>query len=570
MPRRDGDALPREIPVAIVGAGPSGTMASLLLEQQGVETLLAERRAGPQRAPAAHVVNARTFEICRAAGVDMAALAEHWQEPAEASEVCFVTKLGGRTLGALPFEQQGDDQLAVTPHPLRNLSQNHFEPALFEALERRAGRAPRWCWQWESARQDAGGVVSRFRHVESGAEAEVRSRWLLAADGAGSRVRKWLGIQPVGPERIRSFVMVHFRAKLRGIPGVPPGVLFFTVHPEAHGGVFVIHDLDREAVFMHPFDPDVESVEDYDAARCAALVRSGLEDPGLDLAVETISTWTMTAQVAERYREGRVFLVGDAAHRFPPTGGLGLNSGVQDAQNLAWKIAGVEQGWAPSSLLETYEQERRPVAQTNADQSLRNALKLVEVPVAAGVADLEKPLAERAAALDAALADDARRAAIDAAVANQAEHFDMPGLQLGFAYAEGAVVRQGGERPPGEGDARHFTPSGCPGARMPHAWLADGASLLDRVPPGGFLLVAGPEGGAWVEAIGGLAGPPIEGRVLDREAMPGLDVWLEQAGIAPGGALLVRPDQHVAWRSGEAVADPAAALAEAFAALLPA
>jgi 2,4-dichlorophenol 6-monooxygenase len=170
--------------VLIVGAGPSGSMASLLLEQLGVETLLVERRPGPQRAPAAHVVNARTLEICRAAGVDAKALADAAQDPAEAGFAYFVTKLGGRVLGRLPFERQGDDQLAFTPTPLRNLSQNRLEPILLQALDRRAGRRPCWRHQWEAAEQGPDGVRSRIRDLETGALEEVTSSYLLAADGA--------------------------------------------------------------------------------------------------------------------------------------------------------------------------------------------------------------------------------------------------------------------------------------------------------------------------------------------------------------------------------------------------
>jgi 2,4-dichlorophenol 6-monooxygenase len=317
--------LPREVPVLIVGAGPAGLMAALLLERLGIETLVVERRAGPQRAPAAHVVNARTFEICRAAGVDMQTIAKAAIAPADAGFVDWVEKLGGVRLGRLPFERQGDDQLALTPTPLRNLSQNRFEPLLLEAL----GAPPRWRFAWESAEQDAEGVRAQVRDLASGELHRVDCRYLLGADGAGSRVRKSLGIAMHGPERIQTFVMIHIRAALRDRLGSPPSVLSFVCDPTDGGGVFVVHDLDAEATFMRPYDSERESLDDYDAVRCEALVRRALEDPKLDFQVETISTWAMTAQVAERYREGRIFLVGDSAHRFPPTGGLGLNTGVQ-------------------------------------------------------------------------------------------------------------------------------------------------------------------------------------------------------------------------------------------------
>ena len=525
---------PREVPVVIVGAGPSGTMAALLLERLGVESLVVERRAGPQRAPAAHVVNARTFEICRAAGVDMEAIARAAIAPEDAGWVEWVTKLGGERLGRLPFERQGDDQLELTPTPLRNLSQNRFEPILLAAL----GTAPHWQQQWESAEQDAEGVTSRVRDLASGEVRELRSRYLLAADGAGSRVRKWLGIEPQGPDRLQTFVMIHLRAALRERLGSPPSVLHFVSDPEASGAL-VVHDLDEEAVFMVAYDDEKESLEDYDAERCAGLVRAALADPSLDFQVETISTWAMTAQVAERYRDGRVFLLGDAAHRFPPTGGLGLNSGVQDAHNLAWKLAFVLQGLAGEALLESYERERRPVAQNNANQSLKNALRLFEVAQALGIAPPDAGSRER---MEAVLASPEGRERVADAIAHQAEHFDMPGLQLGFSYAPDAP-------PP---DPRRFEPSGAPGARLPHAWLEENGgqrSLLDRVPLGKLLLLAGPEGGAWLEAAQALDAEWLVAQRLSKDELPELPRWLEIAGIEASGALLVRPDQHIAWRA---------------------
>lgn len=555
-------SLPEEVPVLVVGAGPTGATAALLLEQQGVETCVVERRPGPQPAPAAHVVNARTFEICRAAGVDMAAVADAAMAPEDAGAVFWVTRLGGRVLGRLPFERQGDDQLALTPTPLRNLSQNRFEPILLDALAR-AGRTPAWRFQWESCVQDGDAVRSRVRDLARDETREIRSRYLLAADGAGSRVRKSLGITPVGPDRLQSFIMVHFRARLRGLSEIPPGVLFFVCDPAAGGGVFVIHDLDGEATYMCPFDPEVESPTDYDAARCATLVREALEDPdALDFEVANVSSWHMTAQVAERYGDGRIFLAGDAAHRFPPTGGLGLNSGVQDAHNLAWKLAAVLEGWAPESLLDSYETERRPVAQSNADQSLSNALRLFEVPATLGITDFSDASRAR---MEDTLASEEGRERLRASVERQAEHFDMPGLQLGFCYATGALVRGPEEAPPPL-QVREFTPSGLPGARLPHAWLADDggrASLLDRVPLDRFLLLAGPDGGAWIEAATKLAETPVTGLRLHEVLLPDLPRWLATAGIGADGALLVRPDQHVAWRSATALDPPGPALEQA-------
>ena len=366
--------------VLIVGAGPVGLTAALLLERLGCSVLIVERRDGPQRAPAAHAVNARTFEIWRQIGLDVDHIRAHAQDPADAGAVHWVTKLGGDVIASLPYERQGDEQLAVTPTPLRNLSQHRLEPLLVDALGK-AGIDVRYEHCWESATSDDAGVISMITGPDG--TRRVSSRWVLACDGASSPVRRMLGIEPEGPHRIQSFVMVHFAANLRHLVGDHPGVLFWICDPAA-GGTFVAHDIDREWVYMHAYDPDAEDAASYTPARCDQLVRRALANPDVDLDIVTIATWTMTAQVAPRFRAGRFFLVGDAAHRFPPTGGLGLNTGVQDAHNLAWKLAAVEHGRAEVDLLDSYEQERRPVAQRNAEVSLANALKLIEVPVALG------------------------------------------------------------------------------------------------------------------------------------------------------------------------------------------
>jgi 2-polyprenyl-6-methoxyphenol hydroxylase-like FAD-dependent oxidoreductase len=538
-----------EVPVLVVGAGPVGLTAALLLAQQGVASLVVERRATAQRAPAAHVVNARTLEILRAAGVDMAAVAAACQDPRDAGRVRWVTTLTGEELGSLPFERQGDDMLALTPTPLRNLSQHRLEPLLLEHLRRQPQASLRFGHEWEALAADAGGVSSRVRDVASGGTLEVRSRWLLAADGAGSRVRKALGIEPVGPARLASFVMIHFEANLRPLVAERPAVLYFVMDPAARG-VFVAHAIDSTWVFMHAWDPAQETAESYTDERCAAIVRRALGTRGVDFRIRTLATWQMSAQVAQRYREGRGFLVGDAAHRFPPTGGLGLNTGVQDAHNLAWKLAAVEAGWAPAALLESYESERRPVARENAEVSARNAARLLEVVEALGPAG------------------QGERGGVRAAIARQAEHFDMLGLQLGLHYERGAIVPDGSPLPACANPVRDFVPCGRPGARLPHAWTRrNGArvSTLDLLAPDRFTLVAGAAGAAWLEAAAALATPPLARHAIGRDVADRDGAWRASLGISDAGALLVRPDQHVAWRSARGVADPKHALRRALA-----
>jgi len=546
--------------VLVVGAGPAGMTAALLLARLGVACRIVERRATPQTAPAAHVVNARTFEVLRAAGVDMERIAAASQPPEDAGSVYWVTTLAGQTLGHLPFERQGEDLSAVTPTPLRNLSQHRLEPILADEL-RAAGVAVAYGREWQGAVQDADGVTSQLRDAATGAVVEVRSRWLLAADGAASPIRRMLGITPVGPDRLQSFVMIHLDADFRSLVGDRRGVLYWTTAPDATG-TFVAHDIDRTWVFMHAFDPDNESAAAYDDARCTAIVRRALGSDAHPFTIRTVRTWTMTAQVAERYREGRIFLVGDAAHRFPPTGGLGLNTGVQDVQNLVWKIAAVEAGWAPPGLLDTYEQERRPVAQRNADVSLQNALRLMEVYQALANVD---PAARTAGTVPPS-------AELATAIANQAEHFDQLGLQLGFTYESGALVAADADGPGDEpSSVRDYRPSARPGARVPHAWVTrEGrrVSTLDLVALDRFTLIVGRDGKAWADAAAAEAGAPLVTIRIGHDVLDPDGTWTKLLALAPDGAILVRPDQHVAWRSAGPTPDATAALADAFATLL--
>ena len=328
-----------DVDVLIVGAGPVGMLGGILASRQGLTALVVERREGPQTSPAAHVVNARTYEICRQAGLDMERIFAAGKSEADAGHVNFVTRLAGDLIGRLPFERQGDACLEYTPTPLRNLSQHRFEPILADELRTSPRAELRYRHRWEHSDEHDDGVVSDIVDLETGDTTQVRSRYVIGCDGAGSRVRKLLGIEMIGPPLIQCYLMIHFAANLRALTADRPAVLHFTLAPEA-AGAFIAHDVESDWVFMHAIDPSTESVDDYDDDRCLDVVEKAA-GTRLDAQIVGKGTWWMSSQTADSMGRGRIFLAGDSAHRFPPTGGLGLNSGVQDIHGLMWRIAAI-------------------------------------------------------------------------------------------------------------------------------------------------------------------------------------------------------------------------------------
>lgn len=498
-----------DIDVLIVGAGPVGISAAMLLHKMGHSVRIIERREGPQRAPAAHVINARTFEVWRQIGVNVDHLRSLAQDPQAAGQVHWVTKLGGTVLGSLPYERQGDEMLAITPTPLRNLAQHILEPVLVDELSS-MGIAVEYSTQWLSMIQEDESVTSTVSH--DGNDEVIVARYLLGCDGASSAVRQASGITMEGPDNLQSFATIHFTADLSSLTRECPGVLFWLCD-QGMGGTLISHGSNNEWVYMHPVDADF--VIDQSHHEFEAMVRSVLIDAQVDIKILRTSSWTMTSQIAERYRDGRVFLVGDAAHRFPPSGGMGLNSGVQDAHNLAWKLYAVITGQSPDSLLDTYDPERRPVAQRNAQASLENAFKMIEVFEALG-----KPNQE-------GLTD---------AINNQQTHFDMFGLQMGFRYElEGSTTPIA---PLSDDVIRNYTPSTEPGCRLPHGWLTRNGqrvSSLDLIGLTGTTVIAGPTAESNTNYL-----------QVGRDFEDPDNWWGTVLGLPDDGYITVRPDQHVA------------------------
>jgi 2,4-dichlorophenol 6-monooxygenase len=564
------DRQPFDVDVAIVGAGPVGLTLAALLDREGFTSRVFERRASLHRDPQAHVVNTRTMEILRELGLERAVLAAA-APPMRMRAITWCENLAGREFGR--FSLQGDspaalvERLAASPTTICNLAQNLLEPMLHRLVRHAARCEVSFGSEVVSTEAEADGVRVGVREGD-GRAFEVRARFVAACDGAGSRVRQALGIEMEGPASLQRFVTIYFEANLDRWIGGRPGPLYWIAGPHMRG-VILGFDVARTWALMVPFD-DPHTPADFEGEVAERLLRAAIGDSSTAFRISSVSNWNMSAQIAERYRSGRVFLVGDAAHRFPPSGGLGMNTGIQDAHNLAWKLAAVLRGEADAEILDTYERERRGVARINCDHSVLNAMRMFEIDAALGMS-MMGPVnptlvsGEIEDHGDYGLDGDgeaavAKRRAVQDVIHAQADHFDFGGLDLGFRYDEGALVHDGSEALPL--DVRLYTPTTRPGSRLPHAWLegpTGRVSTLDVARPGRFTLLVGGDGEGWIDAVRALARRGLQrldvAMIADSAEADYRDVdgtWQRVCGVDASGAVLVRPDGHVAWRSATA------------------
>lgn len=545
-------------PVLIVGAGPAGLSAALSLGRLGIPCILVERRARVGSHPRATGVRTRTMELLRGWGLEDA-VRRAGLRTLGAGDFAFRATLAGEEYGVVEIAHDEESmrfRRSVSPTMVTFCPQDVLEPILLDAVRAIPCVDIRFSTELRDLEvtDDAafGLLVS-----EDAPPVRVRADYLLACDGARSGIRRTLGIQLEDSGLAVDFVNTEFQADLSPWIGDRPAILYWIMN-SASSGVFVTLEGQRRWLFTALQAVDESAVTDE---WCTRIVREAVGVADLPVEIVTSRAWRMTAEVAQRFREGRVFLVGDAAHRFPPTGGFGMNSSVQDAHNLAWKVAAVCAGWAEDALLDTYETERKPIAEFNSRQSAENLFLMAELGFGPGVyefaARVEKGGAE----------GEALRAQIRQAIPRQIHQFDGIGQDLGFGYAEGAVISDGSNGPALR-DPSHFQPHGTPGFRAPHHLLARGReeiSTLDLFGDG-FVLMAAPRDRGWTVAAEKAAearGIPLRAYRIGTEGGPVVDpagTWCDVVGVGAEGAILVRPDGHVAWRTRAAATDAAAAV----------
>jgi 2,4-dichlorophenol 6-monooxygenase len=578
----------KRVPVLIVGGGGAGLTASMLLAGLRVEHLLISSRPGTSDLPKAHVLNQRAMEILDDAGV--ADLIEARGTPAEAmAATAFYAGFGGsdpdagRRIAKLQsWGAGGEDEHWRSASPRRqcNLPQIRLEPLLRARAEELSPSRVRFNHELIELSQDEEGVMAIVRDNANGEEYEVRADYLIGADG-GRTIPGQIGVEYEGLGVVSEAVSFHVSADFSKLAPDPDVLIRWIISPERGASVVMVPmgptrwgpDSEEWVIHLQYLVGDPRAASDE---AVLADLRAALALPDLPMEIHKISRWTVDAVLASSFREGRVFLVGDAAHRHPPTGGLGLTSAVHDVHNLCWKLAAVLRRQAGAPLLDTYEAERRPVDARNAQRSLENAVNHLAIIDKAGVSP-EKSAEENWESLRRVWSEEPanaeHRAAVLRAIRQQSMEFNEHNVEYGFAHESAAIVPDGTPAPENPDDVRIHIPSTRPGAPLPHAWIGDldgeRRPIKDLVRPGTFLVIAGEEGMAWCEAAEQVAGeldPPLDAvRIghLDGDLFDPRCTWLRRREFGPEGAVLVRPDRFVAWRSMGAVEQPAEALRSA-------
>jgi 2,4-dichlorophenol 6-monooxygenase len=566
--------------VVVIGGGPAGLTAAIELAQLSVDCVLFERRAAPSQLPRAHLLNQRTMEIFDAIGVaddiyELSPPEDRWHR------VAWYTSLGGdrrshgQEIGHLHAWGGGPDADrygAASPNRFANVPQMRLDPLLGAHAQRRCPGRIHYGHEVIGVRSTEAGVEVDVVESATGATRTVGARYAIAADG-GRTTPSLVGIGYDGPTRLLDMVSMHVTADLSPWIVDDQVLLYHFIAPEGGGnlrGSICAMGPDRwgsqstEWVFHQGFAPGSDIAGDDEALK--DRFRSILGVPDLEFTVRSLSRWELEGVTAERFRSGNVFLVGNAAHRHPPTGGLGLNTAVQDVDNLCWKLAQVLRGLASDRLLDSYEAERRPVGLFNVHHSLMNAGNHAKIAAALGLT-AETPIEHGWNQIDAWQAPgtdgDERRRRVAQAVAANSDDYSQLNVELGFAYENGALIPDGTKPPKTHGSLRDYTPTTRPGHHLPHAWVRhDGicVSTLDVIDRLDYTLVVDAEHSeVWASAVarGGLT---IKVVALSADKADSDDEWTQVREVHANGAILVRPDRHVAWRAMTLPADPLAEL----------
>jgi 2,4-dichlorophenol 6-monooxygenase len=567
--------------VLIIGTGPAGSATAALLSTYGIENMVINRYRWLANTPRAHITNQRTMEVLRDLG--RAVEEEAYLFAAEQDlmgENVFCTSLAGEEIGRM--KSWGKHPLSRAEHQLsspclmNDLPQTFMEPLLFKTACSRGAQA-RMSTEYLRHDQDSDGVTTVCRDRLTDKEVTIRSKYLIGADGGNSKVAEQLDLPFAGKMGVGGSMNIVFKADLSQYVAHRPSVLYWVVQPGADVGgigmglVRMVRPW-NEWLIVWGYDINQPAPE-VDDAFAIKVVRELVGDPDLEVEIESVATWTVNNRYATEMSNGRVYCMGDATHRHPPSNGLGSNTSIQDAFNLAWKLAYVLKGDAGPKLLDSYTAERAPVAKQIVTRANKSIDEFGPIFKALGLLDSIDPVKMQqnmdARCLNTPEAEEQRKK-IREAIAFKVYEFDAHGVEMNQRYRSDAIVADLEPEPPFEKDAElHYQPTTWPGARLPHVWVHDSdggkASTLDLAGHGRFTVLTGIGGQGWAEAakvVSKELGIDIAAHVIGPR-QPWQDFtgdWARAREVRDSGIVLTRPDQHVCWRRDTVAADPAAEL----------
>ncbi|WP_430440793.1 FAD-dependent oxidoreductase [Shinella sp.] len=575
--------------VLIIGTGPAGSATAALLSSYGVENMVINRYRWLANTPRAHITNQRTMEVLRDLGRDVEDEAYLFAAEQDLmGENVFCTALAGEEIGRMKSwgkhpTSRAEHQLS-SPSRMNDLPQTFMEPLLFKTACSRGTQA-RLSTEYVSHEQDGEGVTTTCLDRLTGKTFTVRSKYLVGADGGNSKVAEHAGLAFEGRMGVAGSMNILFEADLSRYVAHRPSVLYWVLQPGADVGgigmglVRMVRPW-HEWLIVWGYDIN-QPAPAVDEAHAKKVVRDLVGVTDLDVTIKSVSTWTVNNMYATTLSNGRVFCMGDAIHRHPPSNGLGSNTSIQDAFNLAWKLAHVLKGQAGAKLLDSYQAERAPVAKQIVTRANKSIEEFGPIFKTLGLLDSVDPV-KMQENMDARCNDtpaaEAQRAAIRKAIAAKVYEFDAHGVEMNQRYRSDAVVTDGQPEPAFVKDPElHFQQTTWPGARLPHAWLfsEDGkkVSTLDLAGHGRFTVLTGPGGQGWIEAartVGRALGIEIAAHAIGprQQWQDFSGDWANLSEVRDGGVVLVRPDHHVCWRHAESSADPAGELRRVLTAIL--
>jgi 2-polyprenyl-6-methoxyphenol hydroxylase-like FAD-dependent oxidoreductase len=519
-----------EAPVLIAGGGMIGLSAAMFLAQQGIASLAVERLKESSPLPRAAFFHMRTLEMFRSAGIEGRVRARSLEDFVPEGAIIVMDRVAGKKLAdIIPSLNEGVDALS----PCRRLFLN--QPSLEPILRDRAREAGAQVMQGAEVigvEQDAREVALKVKDVDTGAEQTLRGKYLIAADGAHSKIRELTGIPYVGRGVFSNSITIYFTADLSPWIADNAWSIIYVNNPVLGGFFRMDRASSRGFLVVNTVgDPKADPIKAADAARdineekLVGYVRAGVGVSDLKVKIEGVARWRATADVARKFRDGRIFIAGDAAHLMPPNGGFGGNTGIHDAHNLAWKLALVLKGVADEKLLGSYETERMPVAKFTVEQAFARYVT--------------------------------RTAPWLTATQKTEPVVNDFNIEIGYLYRSPAVIAEPGS-PLGHADPRETF--GLPGSRAPHLWLkrrGKDISTIDLI--GNFLLLAGADGADWVSAATKAAAAlrlPFDAYCVGRELEDPHKRFTQAYGVSPSGAALIRPDGFVAWRAKDMAPSP--------------